>query len=153
MPKPNIQSETVLRAMAKREEANLHQLNDELKFDTRSTLNSLTRCGFIAVVRTMVRTMRDMNVYAITIRGTEKICEIDNNPQQRPQPEPKPVKKAAAPMRAVPDKHASVNVMTAVMGGREIKITYGTQVPYEVYRPAPDHSRNYTPRPIRGILA
>ena len=118
--------------------------------------------------------MRDMHMYAITDKGRLLLQNLDfpparqmqalkvpaKRPQPKPQPQPmksppppKSVQKDSVPMRAVPDKHVSVNVMTAEIDGREVKITYGAGFEYEVYRPAPDRSRNYTPRPIRGILA
>lgn len=53
----------------------------------------------------------------------------------------------------IPDRKPNVNEMVAEIGGREVRITYGVHHPYEVYRPAPDSSRNYTPRPLRSILA
>mgnify|MGYP007039168055 FL=1 len=53
----------------------------------------------------------------------------------------------------IPIRDANVKSMKAEIAGRKVKITYGVHIPYEVYRPAPDNSRNYTPRPLRSILA
>jgi hypothetical protein len=56
----------------------------------------------------------------------------------------------------IPDRDPNVHhvhQMMAEIGGRMVKITYGVHHDYEVYRPAPDQSRNYTPKPLRSILA
>ena len=172
-------NESVLRAVLKLVKATSQDVEDLLGYAAIPAIKSLHTCGLLETVATVRRTTkvghsRDMRVYAVTEHGRQKLQDADfpparqmqdlkvpaKRPQPKPQPQPmksppppKSVQKDSVPMRAVPDKHVSVNVMTAEIDGREVKITYGAGFEYEVYRPAPDRSRNYTPRPIRGILA
>ena len=172
-------NEAVLRAVLKLVKATSQDVEDSLGYPVIPAIKSLHTCGLLETVAKVRRTTkvghsRDMRVYAITEHGRQKLSDADfppvrkmqalkvpaKRPQPKPQPQPmksppppKSVQKDSVPMRAVPDKHVSVNVMMAEIDGREVKITYGAGFEYEVYRPAPDRSRNYTPRPIRGILA
>ena len=172
-------NESVFRAVLKLVKATSQDVEDLLGYAAIPAIKSLHACGLLETVATVRRTTkvghsRDMRVYAITEKGRQKLSGADfpparqmqaikvpaKRPQPKPQPQPmksppppKSVQKDSVPMRAVPDKHVSVNVMTAEIDGREVKITYGAGFEYEKYTPAPDRSRNYTPRPIRGILA
>lgn len=169
-------NEDALRAILKLKEAGLHEVNACLGFDAKECINSLKRCNFIEVTRTVSRQMssakrknqgfmRDMHLYAITDRGRDLIQNMDFPPARKmealkvpvvkakPQPEATPAPPQLHKMEylTTPIKTPGVNVMMAEIGGREVKITYGTGFEYEVYRPEPDRSRNYTPRPLRYL--
>lgn len=176
-------NEATLRAILKLKEAGLHEVNAHLEFDSKECINSLKRCNLIEVTRTVPRKLsskrrknqgvvREMHMYSITERGRILLQNLDfpparqmlalKVPVKRPQPKPQPMKSPPPPKEThlhkmqsfiVPMQSNGHKVMMAEIDGREVKITYGAGFEYEVYRPAPDRSRNYTPRPIRGILA
>jgi hypothetical protein len=53
----------------------------------------------------------------------------------------------------IPDFAPNVTEQIIEVDGALVKCTKGVQFEYEKYVPPIDSSRNYTPRPIRGILA
>lgn len=167
-------SETALRACLKLGECTKQDICAAItEFDAKESVNSLRKCGYIEVVRQIIRAIdivgqrpltRPVNVYLITERGRMAIHHSDfpNTRKMKalkvplkPEPKPESKKQELHEMQnwIIPDRKPNVNEMTAEIGGREVKITYGVHVPYEVYVPPVDKSRNYTPRPQRGILA
>lgn len=176
-------NEDVLRAFIGMKEAGIYELREHFGIYIKNYLYALHKCGYIKVSRTVRRQiacqkpehkpcMRDMHMYAITDKGRLLLQNLDfppalqmqalKVPAKRPQPKPQPMKSPPPPKEAnlhqmqsfiVPMPSTGHKVMMAEIDGREVKITYGAGFEYEVYRPAPDRSRNYTPRPIRGILA
>lgn len=176
-------NEDVLRAFIGMKEAGIYELREHFGIDIKNYLYALHKCGYIKVSRTVRRQiacqkpehkpcMRDMHMYAITDKGRLLLQNLDfpparqmqalKVPAKRPQPKPQPMKSPPPPKEAnlhqmqsfiVPMPSTGHKVMMAEIDGREVKITYGAGFEYEVYRPAPDRSRNYTPRPIMGILA
>lgn len=170
-------NEAVLRAVLKLVKATSQDVEDLLGYPVIPAIKSLHTCGLLETVAKVRRTTkvghsRDMRVYAITEHGRQKLSDADfppvrkmqalKVPAKRPQPKPQPMKSPPPQKETnlhqmqsfiVPMPISGHRVMMAEIDGREVKITYGAGFEYEVYRPAPDRSRNYTPRPIRGILA
>lgn len=157
MPKLIPKNEATLRAVLKLVNATAQDIEDLLGPAARPAIKSLHDCGLLETVETARRATkvghsRDMRVYAITEKGRQKLRDVDLPPVRQMKALKVPVKRPH-PMCAVPDKHASVNVMTAEIKSHEVKITYGVNFEYEKYMPAPDRSRNYTPRPLRSITS
>lgn len=176
-------NEDVLRAFIGMKEAGIYELREHFGIDIKNYLYALHKCGYIKVSRTVRRQiacqkpehkpcMRDMHMYAITDKGRLLLQNLDfpparqmqalKVPVKRPHPKPQPMKSPPPQKETnlhqmqsfiVPMPSNGHKVMMAEIDGREVKITYGAGFEYEVYRPAPDRSRNYTPRPIRGVLA
>ena len=177
MPKLIPKNESVLRAVLKLVKATSQDVEDLLGYAAIPAIKSLHTCGLLETVATVRRTTkvghsRDMRVYAVTEHGRQKLQDADfpparqmqalKVPAKRPQPKPLPMKSPPPPKETqlhqmqsfiVPMPSNGHKVMMAEIDGREVKITYGAGFEYEVYRPAPDNSRNYTPRAIKGIHA
>lgn len=160
MPKLIPKNESTLRAIMKIGNASLHDVEAIVGTVAKKAINSLYRCDFLAVVATKSQQtkqgrMKNMHVYAITEKGRNKLQDADfpKVVEMRQQ------KQKAAPQLhqmqnfVIPDRDPNVKEMMAEIGGMLVKITYGVHHAYEVYRPAPDQSRNYTPRAIKGIHA
>lgn len=159
-------NEAALRAILKLGETGVHEVNAHIGFDTRDCIRSLLRCEYIYITRSVMRETapknprhkthtREMMLYAITDKGRMLIQNLDFPPARQML-----ALKVAAPQQlhrmetfVIPDRKPNVNEMIAENGGRQVRITYGVHHPYEVYRPEPDSSRNYTQRLIRGIHA
>lgn len=170
-------NKATLIAVLKLVKATSQDVEDLLGYPVIPAIKSLHTCGLLETVATVRRTTkvghsRDMRVYVVTEHGRQKLQDADfpparqmqalKVPAKRPQPKPQPMKSPPPPKETnlhqmqsfiVPMPSSGHKVMMAEIDGREIKITYGVNFDYEVYKPAPDHSRNYTPRPIRGIHA
>lgn len=153
--KPN--NEKTLRLLSKKGTATLHDVVDLIGEDAKNTIRSLHQCGHIQVVAVVKQKskggeMKDMNVYGITDSGKAKLdrVAVPKTPTTRPAQQPRKQDLHLMQTFIIPERDPNVNVMIASIGGRDVTITYGVHHPYEVYRPAPDNSRNYTPRPIRG---
>jgi FlaA1/EpsC-like NDP-sugar epimerase len=159
-------NEETLRAILKLGEAGVHEVNAHLGFDARDAIRSLVQCEYIYITRTVMRETvpknprhkshtREMMLYAITDRGRMLIQNLDFPPakQMLALKVAKPQQLHRMETFVIPDRKPHVNEMVAKIGGREVRITYGVHHPYEVYRPAKDQSRNYTPKPLRSILA
>jgi hypothetical protein len=149
MPK----NESTLRAILKIGNATLHDVEKIMGSDAKNAINSLYRCGNVKVVATKSQktrkgVMQHMHVYAITEKGKQRLADAD-------LPLARQMKALKVPINKTQPNilHPNVRQMVAEIDGRMVKITYGVHLDYEVYRPAPDRSRNYTPRPISGILA
>lgn len=168
MPKLIPKNEATLRAILRLKEAGVHEVNAALGENAKDAIRSLLLCEYIQVTRSIMRQTvtsnpkhkqhtRQMLLYAITYRGRQKLQDMEFPPAR----EMKALKAVPVPkfdlhkMESfiIPSRDPNVREMMAEIGGREVKITYGVHHDYEVYRPAPDHSRNYTPRPLRSILA
>lgn len=119
-------SQKVLRTIIPMKEATARMLTEAVGFKADPYVNSLARMKYIEVIRTQHSkntrgSVVEVNVYAVTRAGLQKLYEVEHAPPPKPKPPPKAENKKP---------HA-----------------------YEPYVPPPDHSRNYTPRPIKGIHA
>lgn len=159
---PNLipKNEATLRAILKLGNATLPDVEAIIGDVAKNAINSLYRCKFVNVVATKSQKtkqgrMQDLHVYAITEKVRNKLQDADF---------PKVVEMRQQKQKTAPELHQmqhfiipardpNVEEMMAEIGGRMVKITYGMHHAYEVYRPAPDHSRNYTPRAIKWIHA
>lgn len=155
-------TEATLRAILKLGKATLHDVQEAVGVDVaKNAINSLHRCEFIEAVgtrstRTKQGCVKDIHLYAITDKGRQKLQDADF-------PKVAEMRSVAAckldtklhqmQHLIIPIRDPSVKEMMAEIGGRQVKITYGVHHAYEPYVPPPDHSRNYTPRPIKGIHA
>lgn len=160
MPKLIPKNEATLRAVLRLGNATLHDVESIVSDGAKNAINSLYRCEFLQVVATKTQQTKqnrtkDMHVYAITEKGLNKLNDADfpkvvaaRQPKQKTAPELHQMQHFVIPAR-----DPNVREMMAEIDGREVKITYGVHHAYEVYRPAPDNSRNYTPRAIKGIHA
>lgn len=173
MTKLSLKNEATLKAVLKLGKATVQDINDFMGHEARPAIKSLNACNLIetiSIVRrvTKVGHNRDMCVYAITEKGRQKLLDADLPPARKmkdlkvPIKRPQPMKSPPPPKETnmhqmqsfiVPMPITGHKVMMAEIDGRTVKITYGACFEYEVYRPAPDRSRNYTPRPIKGIHA
>lgn len=154
-------NEATLRAVMKIGNASLHDVENIVGDVAKNAINSLYRCDFLQIVgarsqRTKQGCMKEMHVYAITDKGRQILQDIDYPTYM----EVRSIKACKLDEKLhqmqniiIPISAPSVKEMIAEIAGRKVKITYGVHIPYEVYRPAPDNSRNYTPRPLRSILA
>lgn len=147
-------------------------------FDARLTLKSLRTSGYIDVVGTVMRKSKEarkkgkdcvtpVRVYAITDKGRMALQNIDHPPARvikaaiqkvlKPQPKQPTQKQEQRPMQdfVIPDLHfpPGVNQMVIEVDDMKVKCIRGEQFKRAPYVPPPDHSRNYTPRPIKGIHA
>lgn len=158
------QSAIVLRAVLKLGEATYQEVSSVVGFDTQQAINSLKRCGYVIVAKTVKRVIncrrgtctKPVNSYSVTDKGRLSLHNRDFPParQMKALKVPlHPVQLHKMESFIIPDRDPNVEEMMAEIGGRMAKITYGVHHEYEVYRPAPDRSRNYTPRLIRGIHA
>ena len=140
-------------------------------FDVRTAIVSLRKCNYIEVVGTVIRKSNakrrsekdrviPVHVYGVTEKGRLAIQYLDYPPvleikaATKKALAPKPKQQELHPMQyfTIPDRDPNVREMVAEIDGREVKITYGINFKYEVYKPAPDLTR-YKPMPIRGIHA
>lgn len=156
-------NEATLRAILKLGEADLHDVEAVVGNVAKEAINSLYRCEFLQVVktrrqRTKSERMREMHVYAITDKGRQKLQDIDypTDMEMRSVKASKPAQNLHRMEHLIiPTRDPNVKEMMTEIGGRQVKITYGSHHPYELLKPDPDHARNYRnyiPRPIRGIL-
>lgn len=159
------QSAIVLRAVLKLGEATHQEASSFVGFDTQPAINSLKRCGYVTVHRTLIRVIncrggtcaKPVNSYSVTDKGRLSLHNRDFPPARQMKALKVPLHPVQPQLHkmesfVIPDRKPNVKELVAEIGGRKVKITYGVNPAYEVYRPAPDQSRNYTPRPIRGIL-
>lgn len=156
-------SQKVLRTIIPMKEATARMLTEAVGFKADPYVNSLARMKYIEVIRTQHSkntrgSVVEVNVYAVTRAGLQKLYEVEHAPPPKPKPPPKAENKKPPELHlmtnfVIPDRNPNVNEMMAEIGGRQVKITYGVHHAYEPYVPPPDHSRNYTPRPIKGIHA
>lgn len=160
MPK----NESTLRAILKIGNATLHDVEKIMGSDAKNAINSLYRCGNVKVVATKSQktrkgVMQHMHVYAITEKGKQRLADADLPLARQMKALKVPINKTQPNILhqmqslVIPERDPNVRQMVAEIDWRMVEITYGVHLDYEVYRPAPDRSRNYTPRPIRGILA
>lgn len=153
-------NEATLRAIMKLGNATLHDVETIIPEGAKNAINSLHRCEFIEAVgtrstRTKQGCVKDIHLYSITDKGRQKLQDVDF-------PKVAEMRSVAASKLdtklhqmqhlIIPIRDPSVKEMIEEIDGRQVKKTYGVHHKYEVYVPPPDHSRNYTPRPIRGIL-
>lgn len=141
-------SQTVLRTIIPMKEATARMLTEAVGFNADPAVNSLARMKYIEVIRTQHSkntrgSVVEVNVYAVTRAGLQKLYEVEHAPPPKPKPPPK----------ADPDRNPNVKEMMAEIGGRQVKITYGVHHAYEQYVPAQDDGTRYKQRPIRSILA
>lgn len=151
-------NEATLRAIMKLGNATLHDVEAIVGVVAKEAINSLVRCAFIYVVETKSQEtkkgyMRGMHVYAITDRGRQKLQDVDFPPARQMLALKVSKNQELHQMQhfVIPTLDPNVREMMAEIGGREVKITYGVHHAYDSYVPPIDHSRNYTPRPIKGI--
>jgi len=156
-------SEVVLRAIQKLGNATLKDVFDAAGVGSKPAVYSLKKCWYVQVEKTLMRVTskagksesKPVSVFSLTEKGHAAIRRMDLPPVKNPL---KPNRPELYTMQyfTIPDRDPNVHhvhQMMAEIGGRMVKITYGVHHDYEVYRPAPDQSRNYTPKPLRSILA
>lgn len=141
-------SQTVLRTIIPMKEATARMLTEAVGFNADPAVNSLARMKYIEVIRTQHSkntrgSVVEVNVYAVTRAGLQKLYEVEHAPPPKPKPPPK----------ADPDRNPNVKEMMAESGWRQVKITYGVHHAYEQYVPAQDDGTRYKPRQIKSIFA
>jgi len=157
-------SQQVLRTIIPMKEATARMLTEAVGFQADPYVNSLARMKYIEVIRTQHSkntrgSVVEVNVYAVTRAGLQKLYEVEHAPPPKPKPQPKVAKKDTQqelPLMTnfvIPDRNPNVKEMMAEIGGRQVKITYGVHHAYEQYVPAQDDGTRYKQRPIRSILA
>jgi len=170
-------SGVILRKLHTLKEAELAVLAKEItEFPAKDAINSLTRQGFIEVVKILTRKLsgkrnkgvKEVRILAISEKGLRALETLDN-------PKPPPVKvsrpsKAEKPAKTlkterapkqvlhqmqnliIPERDPDVEVDYIEVEGRKVKITYGKAPTRKTYVPPKDCTR-YKPGIIRGIHA
>lgn len=155
------QSKATLRAVLKIGNASLHELEESVGDIARNAIRSLYRLEYVQVVdtrsqRTKQGCTKEMNVYAITDKGRQKLQDIDF-PKAAEMKAAKACKLGTALYEMqhfiTPIRNPNVNEMYAEIGGRKVKITYGVHHEYSPYVPPRDDGTRYQPRRFKSILA
>lgn len=156
------QSEAVLRTIQKLGNATLKDVVAAAGADSKPAVYSLKKCGHIQVTKTLMRVVakngksesRPVSVFSLTDKGHAAIRRMDFPPVEKTPPPP-PQKQELHQMQyfIIPDFAPNVTEGFIEVDGRQVKCTRGVQFKYETYVQPQDHSRNYTPRPIRWIHA
>lgn len=153
-------SQKVLRTIIPMKEATARMLTEAVGFNADPYVNSLARMKYIEVIRTQYAkntrgSVVEVNVYAVTRAGLQKLYEVEHAPPPKPKVAKKETQQELHLMTnfVIPDRNPNVNEMMAEIDGRKVKISYGVHHPYQPYVPAQDDGMRYKPRPMRSILA
>ncbi len=154
-------SEATLRAVLKIGKASLHELEEAVGDIARNAIRSLYRLEYVQVVetrsqRTKQGCTKEMNVYAITEKGRQKLQDIDF-PKVAEMKAVKACKLGTDLYEMqhliIPIRDPNVKELIAEIGGRQVKITYGVHHEYSPYVPPLDDGTRYKPRRFKSILA
>lgn len=171
-------NEATLRTIMRLKEAGVHEVNAAIGEDSRNAIRSLLRCEYIHVTRSVMRKTkpidkthrtyaREMLLYAITEKGREKLKDAGSSlarqtkalkapPREIKAPlNPEPLKQEQHKMQdfVIPDFPPGETQMVIEVDGVQVKCARGVEFKRDKYVPPVDNSRNYTPRPIKGIHA